>query len=76
MVIFMTEQKYESKFHKMYVGGDGEVEEEVSSTRRSGVELKPIDYDEILKWYRRYVGDAQAELPEEFLAELRLLGKI
>lgn len=76
MVIFMTEQNFESGFHKKYVGGDGRVEDGVNSTPRAVFEIKPIAYEDILKEYRRYVGDSQAELPEEILAELRLLGKI
>ena len=71
----MTEQKFESKFHKMYVGGEGEIEEKVLHITPS-VEVQPRTLEDILEEYRRYVNDPKAELPEIVLEELRKLGKI
>lgn len=71
----MTEQKFDSKFHKMYVGGEGEVIETPLHTTTS-MEIQPRTLEDILEEYRRYVNDPKAELPEIVLTELRKLGKI
>ena len=61
----MTE-KFESDFHKRYVGGEGEVEEKpivlVSPVRPL---IKPTTLEEVEAEYRWYVGDKTAVLPEE-----------
>ena len=72
----MTEQKFESKFHKWYVGGEGEVEEAPLNLLRPSSEFRPITVEEVLIEYRKYIGDPTAELPEEILADLRIMGKV
>lgn len=66
---------YDSAFHKRYVDGSGIVIDKGVPLPLKN-EIKPQTYDEILADYRRYVGDQNAELPEEILAELKKLGKI
>ena len=58
----MTE-KYESKFHKQYVGGDGEVEDNKSFEVKKG-DYKETSIEDVLLFYRKYVNDPKAELPE------------
>lgn len=72
----MTEQKFESKFHKQYVGGEGEVVEASVRQTPNMTEVKTETFEEILAQYRAYVNDPKAELPEEILEELKKLGKI
>lgn len=76
MVIFMTEQKFESAFHKRYVGGEGVIEERPLASMGPKNELPVVTYEDILEEYRRYIGDSKAELPAEVLEELVKLGKI
>jgi hypothetical protein len=61
----MTE-KFESDFHKRYVGGQGDVEEKETFVFPAK-NVEKIPYDEILAEYRKYVGDSDAELPGELL---------
>lgn len=67
-------QKYESEFHKRYVGGVGEVD--LGDIPKSKVEIVVQSYEEILDHYRKYVGNPEAELPEAILRELRIQGKL
>lgn len=72
----MTE-KFESQFHKRYVGGEGEVEEKpiiLISPNRSVI--RPTTLEEVEDEYRRYVGDMTAELPEEVRRAFLALKKI
>lgn len=66
----MTE-KFESKFHKRYVGGTGEVDE----AERPVQEKKMSDdhttsFGEVLYEYRKYTNDPKAELPESIMNTL------
>lgn len=38
--------------------------------------VEPQTYDDILKEYRMYVRDSNAELPAEIIEELKKLGKV
>jgi hypothetical protein len=38
--------------------------------------VEPQTYEDILKEYRMYVKDPQAELPADIMEELRKLGKV
>lgn len=38
--------------------------------------VEPQTYEDILKFYRVYVNDPKAELPEEVIEELKKIGKI
>lgn len=68
----MKEQKFESKFHKNYVGGEGVVEEKEYSFLRHSVEFGKMTIDDVLAEYRKYVGDPNAELPQEILEQINL----
>lgn len=72
----MTEQKFESKFHKQYVGGEGVVEDKGFVNLDKNDEIIPEKIEDILREYRKYVNDPKAELPEAIVEELRMLGKI
>ncbi len=72
----MTEQKLESKFHKWYVGGEGEVEERPLVELAPSHTLRAITLEEVLAEYRNYVRDPKAELPEILVEELRKIGQI
>jgi hypothetical protein len=63
----MTE-KFESAFHKRYVGGEGEVDPQSTPA----VEKKRVvtTYEDVLSEYRKYVGDSTAELPEGVIKTL------
>jgi len=61
----MTE-KFDSAFHKKYVGGDGGVEERQPQEFPKN-KVERISYDQVLAEYRAYVGDPEAELPGELL---------
>ena len=71
----MTE-KYDSKFHKQYVSGEGEVEEKPMVILKSENKLSKEKTEDVLAWYREYIGDAKAELPVEVLKSFVALGKI
>ena len=72
---FMCEKIFQSKFHKWYVGGEGEVAEE--QPRESSTQpIRARTIEEILAEYRWYVNDSKAELPEEVLEHLKVAGKI
>lgn len=61
----MTE-KFESIFHKRYVGGEGEVEEKpITLVSEVHTAIRPTTLEEVEAEYRWYVGDPKAELPEE-----------
>lgn len=66
---------FDSKFHKWYVGGEGEVRETQEHFKPKNVVI-PRSYHELLAEYRMYVGDATAELPEEVLAQLQKSGRV
>lgn len=70
----MTEQ-FDSVFHKRYVSGDGIVIEKGPYYQPKN-EVIPQTYEDILAEYRKYVGDPEAELPDEIVEHLRVLGKI
>ena len=72
----MTEQKFDSKFHKWYVDGEGEVEEKPINLIGPVTEMREITVEEILLEYRKYIGDPNAELPEIVMEDLRKLGKV
>lgn len=56
---------FESKFHKNYVGGVGEIVEPIKPSRvETRNQVRPTTYEEVLLEYRRYIGDMDAELPE------------
>lgn len=70
-----NETVYESAFHRQYVAGQGEVGEPVSREP----EIRPpfqTAYERALAWYRLYVGDPSAELPEEVAEQLKKYGKV
>ena len=70
----MTE-KYDSKFHKLYVGGDGEVTDTPLMTM-GRQEYPRISYEDVLVEYRKYIGDSSAELPEIVIEQMKNLGLI
>ncbi len=60
----MTE-KFESIFHKRYVGGQGEVCEMEKQNREKKKETAVMTtLEDVLFEYRKYVNDPKAELPE------------
>lgn len=67
-------EKFDNKFHKKYVGGQGEVEEK--ETIYPSTEYRVHTYEDILEEYRWYVGDPTAELPEEIVRQLEVSGKL
>lgn len=67
--------EFDSKFHKSYVGGEGEVVDK-SWIRLEGIRMEAMSFEEIREEYRRYVNDPSAELPEPLLEELRVQGKV
>lgn len=72
----MTEKKvFDSNFHRWYVGGEGEVKLSESPFSPKN-EVVGQTYNEILAEYRAYVGDSEAQLPQDIMEELRRLGKI
>lgn len=77
----MTE-KFDSKFHKEYVRGEGEVVEklsDISSQTRlpdGQVSVASRTYEDVLAEYRWYIRDPEAVLPEEIEKQLELLGVI
>jgi len=70
-----TNQQYDSKFHRWYVGGEGEIAEKPAG-KTSVREYGSMTFEEILEEYRRYVGDKTAQLPDEVLEKLRVWGKV
>jgi hypothetical protein len=71
-----TQQKYDNRFHKWYVGEQGDVQVEERVVEISSGGLITEDYETVLAEYRAYVRDSKAELPKEVIETLRLLGKI
>ncbi len=67
-------EKYDNKFHKWYVGGEGEVGDKCIPSKK--VEVVSMSYEEVLQEYRRYVGDMEAELPQDIISQLELSKKI
>ena len=63
MLLFMTEQKDRGK------------KTDYSQVPGPTNEIRPITFEEILAEYRRYVGDPEAQMPEEMKKQLRDLGK-
>ena len=49
----MTE-KFESKFHRWYVGGQGEIEEKTHIALESSPIVRGITYEQVLREYRKY----------------------
>lgn len=70
----MTE-KFDSPFHKKYVGGVGVVEEKPVTVKPQW-EYRGDTYEDVLAAYRKYVGDPNATLPDAIIEELERLGKI
>lgn len=66
-------EKFDSQFHKRYVGGEGEIDEK-SLLEFSGV--IGMSYEEVLDEYRRYMRDPHAELPEVIISQLKMSGKV
>jgi hypothetical protein len=60
----MTE-KFESKFHQRYVGGQGEVVEDERPVIEVKVTIPQTTREQVLEEYRKYIRDPKAELPEE-----------
>ncbi len=69
----MTE-KFDSKFHKWYVGGDGEVVERPLPSPT--FEVVGMTYEEVLDEYRIYMGDPLAEFPQAIIDQLKMAGKV
>ena len=74
----MTE-KFDNKFHKKYVGGEGEIDIshwtlDILDLERNMVVKR--SHEDVLAEYRWYVRDPEATLPEEVLKQLDLLGVI
>jgi len=67
-------EKFDSMFHKKYVGGEGEIVEKELPTPSNTIEAET--FEDLLAQYRKYVNDPKAELPKETVEELRLLGKV
>ena len=61
----MVETIFESAFHKKYVGGEGEVDDSPKSITEDRPMIRTMTEAEVLRDYRKYVGDPSAELPEE-----------
>jgi hypothetical protein len=61
----MVDRIFESAFHKRYVGGEGEVVEELPRVLDGQHKISPTTEEEVLAGYRRYIGDPEAELPDE-----------
>ncbi len=70
----MTE-KFDSKFHKEYLRGEGPIEERQIAEIGAAV-ISVMSYEELLAEYRWYVKDPTAELPAEVMEQLRIHGKI
>ncbi len=66
----MTE-KFESKFHRWYVGGHGEIEEKPLASE-SRATIRRITLEEVLGQYRKYVNDPSAELPDSVIQAFML----
>lgn len=72
----MIEKRFDSKFHKFYVGEiEGDVEEK-PVVQILKTEVRSQTFADILAEYRAYVKDPKAELPAPVLEEMRQLGKI
>ena len=68
-------EKFENKFHKKYVSGEGKIEE--GKPNRLVTEIyRGMSYEDVLAEYRRYVKDPKAKLPEKIMEFLRITGKI
>lgn len=61
----MAERIFESAFHKRYVGETEGIIEETHTPIEVKHAIKKTTVEEVLAEYRRYVGDPNAELPEE-----------
>lgn len=70
----MTE-KFDNLFHKKYVGGQGEVEDNSLPIEPIN-EVSGMSYEEVLAHYRWYVGDPNAQLPEEVEKHFRILAVV
>ena len=73
-VVVMEKIIFDNLFHKKYVGGEGEIAEIESAG--STTEFRGMTLADVLFYYRLYIGDKKAELPQEVLEQLRLVGKI
>jgi hypothetical protein len=63
----MINEIFDSAFHKRYVGGEGEIAEELSQEFNQPV--VGMTMEQTLDKYRIYVRDQKAELPEEVMEE-------
>jgi len=61
----MVDRIFDSAFHKQYVGGEGEVVEKTSHVLDASPRIIGTTEEEVLAEYRKYIGDPEAELPEE-----------
>lgn len=68
-------EKFDSKFHKEYVGGEGEVIEREFADWR-GLAIRMMTFEDVLAEYQKYVGNSEAKMPESLVEELRLQGKV
>jgi len=62
-------EKFDSKFHKDYVRGAGEIVPPAEVKIPEIIVIKR-SFEEVLAEYRRYVRDPNAELPEDILKTL------
>jgi len=72
----MIEKRFDSKFHKFYVGGSEGVIEDKQFVEVDTNTIRPQTVEDVLAEYRAYVRDPKAQLPSAILEELRLQGKI
>ena len=61
----MAERIFESAFHKRYVGETEGIVIETQKPIETKNKVSKTKIEDILAEYRRYVGDPEAELPEE-----------
>lgn len=74
LIVGMTEKKYDSKFHRWYVGETGgEIDGEFIKIGEFQ-KVKKYTIRELLEDYRWYMRDKNAELPQEWVDELLRLG--
>lgn len=74
-----TEEKFDSAFHKKYVGGVGVVDDKngdrVHHLDRPMTDEFSYDlYERVLSEYRWYIKDKTADLPEEVKEDLKKIG--
>lgn len=71
----MTEKKYDSNFHRWYLGeSGGEIEPSETYEIPSPIRVVKTTINDILRDYRWYMRDKSAELPQEWVDEMLKLG--